>query len=148
MSKKLYIVLAVFGYMQLGQAAAGPIVTTYKINIDAQETIFKNMYANLIKDIAAPKAMLKNLHANLIENVIKCHGTISNALRQNYYTTAQEDLDDLVDFAINDTLNKTDFSQIITPYNRNTFADLKKRLSTRLKTKIMQEYLLHDPFLR
>ena len=148
MSKKLYIVLAVFGYMQLGQAAAGPIVTTYKINIDAQEAIFENMYANLIEDIATPKAMLENIHANLIENVTKRHGTISDDLQQYFYTTAQEDLDDLVNFTINDTLNKTDFSQIITPYNSNTLADLKKRLFTRLKPKIMQEYRLHYPFLR
>lgn len=147
MSKKLYIVLAVFGYMQLGQAAAGPIVTTYEINNDVQAVIFENLYANVIKNIAIAKAELENLHAILIENITRFRGTIGANIWNKFYTTAREDLDNVVDFVINDILNKTDFSQAITPHNSNTLDDLKKRLFMQLKTKIMKEYRPHDFFL-
>ena len=158
MLKKLYIVLAVVGYMQLGQAAAGPIITTYVINTDnphfpfimvtkyvintdIMKPTFEKMYANLIKKIAPPKTWLENIHANLIKNVTELHGgTTKDDLQKKFYIPAQEALGGIVDIAIKDILNRTDLSQTITPYNSDTFADLKKKLSTQLKERIMQEY--------
>ena len=117
------------------------------------------MYANLIKDIATPKIELENIHANLIQNVTKLHGTTKDDLQKKFYGPAQEALDGVVDIAIKEILNRTDLSQIITPYNgdtfnddtfanlkKNTLADLKKKLSRRLKERIIQEHRLHDLF--